>query len=108
AHIDSCEYTVIKCVHTPCKAKIKRSLLGEHLKEECLYRSVQCENCQEALPFASVEKHIKENCQAAPLTCEYCQLTNIPRKEMRRHQTEECEEIDVECDFKSIGCDYTK
>jgi hypothetical protein len=27
---------------------------------------------------------------------------------MRNHQTEECEEIDVECDFKSIGCDYTK
>jgi hypothetical protein len=27
---------------------------------------------------------------------------------MRKHQTEECEEIDVECDFKSIGCDYTK
>ena len=27
---------------------------------------------------------------------------------MRKHQTEECEEIHVECDFKSIGCDYTK
>ncbi|CAB3995725.1 Hypothetical predicted protein, partial [Paramuricea clavata] len=50
-----CEYTMIICVHTP----------------------FQCENCQETLPFASVEKHVAESCQAAPLTCEYCQLTNI-------------------------------
>ena len=27
---------------------------------------------------------------------------------MGKHHTEECEEIQVECDFKSIGCDYTK
>ncbi|CAB4038435.1 TNF receptor-associated factor 3-like [Paramuricea clavata] len=108
AHINLCDHTVIICVHTQCPTKVKRYLLAKHLEEECLYRSVMCENCQETLPFAYIEKHIKESCQVAPLTCQYCQLTNIPRKEMRKHQTEECEEIVVECDCKSIGCDYTK
>ncbi len=27
---------------------------------------------------------------------------------MRKHQTEDCEEIEMECDFKSVGCDFTK
>ena len=27
---------------------------------------------------------------------------------MGKHQTDECEEIQAECDFKSIGCDYNE
>ena len=55
AHINTCDYTLIACVHTHCKAKVKRLLLAEHLKDECLYRTVRCENCQESLPFVSME-----------------------------------------------------
>ena len=39
------------------------------------------------------------------MTCEHCGLTNIPRKMLKKHEVEECEEIPVECDFKSVGCD---
>ncbi len=55
AHISTCDYTLIACVHTHCKAKVKRLLLAVHLKDECLYRTVRCENCQESLPFVSME-----------------------------------------------------
>ena len=55
AHINTCEHTMIACVHTQCEAKVKRLLLAEHLKDECPYRSVRCENCNESLPFASME-----------------------------------------------------
>lgn len=51
---------------------------------------------------------MKEICPAAAITCGYCGLTNIPRAEMNKHQAEDCEEIQLECDFKSIGCDYTE
>ena len=51
---------------------------------------------------------MQETCQAAAITCQYCELTNIPRGKMGKHQSDECEEIEVECDFKSIGCDYTE
>ena len=54
-HIDSCDYTIIKCVHDQCTAQVQRSLLAKHLEEKCLYRSVQCKNCQEMLNFASIE-----------------------------------------------------
>ena len=27
---------------------------------------------------------------------------------MSKHQADECEEIELECDFKSIGCDHTE
>ncbi|CAB4028428.1 TNF receptor-associated factor 3-like, partial [Paramuricea clavata] len=55
AHINICDHTVIICVHTQCPTKVKRYLLAKHLEEQCLYRSVKCENCQETLPFASIE-----------------------------------------------------
>ena len=55
AHVNVCHFTIIKCVHANCTTEVKRSLLAEHLKDECLYRSVRCENCHETLPFASIE-----------------------------------------------------
>ena len=55
AHINTCGYTMIICVHTQCKARVRRLLLAEHLKDECLYRLVRCENCHESLPFSSLE-----------------------------------------------------
>ena len=58
--------------------------------------------------YPSMQKHLKQSCQAASVTCEYCELTNIPRGNMSKHHTDECEEIQVECDFKSIGCDYSE
>ena len=54
-HIDECGYTVIKCVYSQCNTEIKRDLLAKHLEEECLYRSVQCTNCQETLSFATLK-----------------------------------------------------
>lgn len=55
AHINECDHTNIKCVHTQCKAEVKRCLLGKHLEEECLHRKVECNNCHETLNFASLE-----------------------------------------------------
>ena len=49
-----------------------------------------------------------KDCPEAPLTCEYCELTNIPRREMKKHLNEDCEENEQECDFKSVGCDHTQ
>ena len=54
-HIYECAHTSVKCVHSQCTAEVKRSLLAKHLEEECLYRTVQCENCHETLAFASLE-----------------------------------------------------
>ena len=54
-HINECDYTNIKCRHPQCTAEVKRSLLAKHQEEECLYRTVQCGNCQETLTFASLE-----------------------------------------------------
>ncbi|XP_028415913.1 TNF receptor-associated factor 3-like [Dendronephthya gigantea] len=106
AHINTCDYTVIKCVHGQCSKEIQRRLLAKHLDQECQYRSVQCESCHETLAFSSLQKHIDEDCPEAPLTCEYCEVTNIPRREMRKHLGEDCEENEQECDFKQLGCDH--
>ena len=43
-----------------------------------------------------------------PLTCEHCGRTGLPRREMEQHETDECEEIPVECEFKVIGCNHAK
>ena len=58
-HVAECDHTRIKCVHTQCTAEVKRCFLAKHLKEECLYRTMQCENCQETLNFVSLEVGFK-------------------------------------------------
>ena len=58
-HIAECDHTSITCVHTQCTAEVKRCLLAKHLEEECLYRTIQCENCQETLNFVSLKAGFK-------------------------------------------------
>ena len=44
-HTSGCEYLKIPCVHPECGMMVKKALLSEHLKNECLYRLVECELC---------------------------------------------------------------
>lgn len=54
-HQAACEFALIKCVHSKCKGKFRRSNLGKHLESECEYRNVKCESCGKLdIPFVKL------------------------------------------------------
>ncbi|XP_028415920.1 TNF receptor-associated factor 3-like [Dendronephthya gigantea] len=106
-HSQVCEHAQINCVHAQCKMKIQRSHLGEHLKNECEYRSVKCNYCRKDVPFASLKDHVTTSCESTPVTCKFCKL-KVLRRDLERHEQVVCEEIPGECEFQAVGCNHDK
>ncbi|XP_046855203.1 TNF receptor-associated factor 2-like [Xenia sp. Carnegie-2017] len=88
-HSQVCEHALISCVHNQCNIQLPRSLLNEHLKNECEYRNVKCEYCGKDVPYALLKK-------------------KIPRKDIEQHEEATCDEVPTKCEFKAIGCSYVK
>ncbi|XP_046860806.1 TNF receptor-associated factor 6-B-like [Xenia sp. Carnegie-2017] len=83
-HSQVCEHALISCVHKQCNIQLPRSLLGEHLKNECDYRNVKCEHCGKDVSHAllklcskiirlllSITKNIVK-CLSAEFGCSSC------------------------------------
>ncbi|XP_046855192.1 TNF receptor-associated factor 3-like [Xenia sp. Carnegie-2017] len=107
SHSQVCEHALINCIHKQCNIQLPRSLLGEHLKNECEYRNVKCEYCGKDVPYASLKNHIDNVCENAPVVCKFCQK-KIPRKDSKQHEETTCDEVPTKCEFKAIGCSYDK
>ncbi|XP_046855620.1 TNF receptor-associated factor 3-like isoform X2 [Xenia sp. Carnegie-2017] len=106
-HYQVCEHALISCVHKQCNIQLPRSLLGEHLKNECEYRNVKCEYCGKDVPYASLKDHEENVCEYYPVVCKYCKK-KIPRKDIEQHQSTTCDEVPTKCEFQAIGCNYDK
>ncbi|XP_046839927.1 TNF receptor-associated factor 3-like [Xenia sp. Carnegie-2017] len=106
-HYQVCEHALISCVHKQCNIQLPRSLLGEHLKNECEYRNVKCEYCGKDVPYALLKDHMENVCEYYPVVCKYCKK-KIPRKDIEQHQSTTCDEVPTKCEFQAIGCNPDK
>ncbi|XP_046855196.1 TNF receptor-associated factor 3-like [Xenia sp. Carnegie-2017] len=107
SHSQVCEHAIISCIHKQCNIQLPRSLLDEHLKNDCEYRNVKCEYCVEDVPYASYMDHLENVCENYPVACKYCE-EKIPRKDIEHHEKTTCDEVLAECEFQAIGCSYDK
>ncbi|XP_046855631.1 TNF receptor-associated factor 3-like [Xenia sp. Carnegie-2017] len=106
-HYQVCEHALISCVHKQCNIQLPRSLLGEHLKNDCEYRNVKCEYCGKDVPYALLKDHMEKLCEYYPVSCQYCKK-KIPRKDVENHENTTCDEVPTKCEFQAIGCNHDK
>ncbi|XP_046856582.1 TNF receptor-associated factor 6-like [Xenia sp. Carnegie-2017] len=106
-HSQVCEHALTSCIHKQCNIQLPRSLLDEHLKNECEYRNVKCEYCGKDVPYASLMDHKENVCENAFVTCKYCNQM-IPRKDIEHHESTICDEVPTDCEFQAIGCRHDK
>ncbi|XP_046855647.1 TNF receptor-associated factor 6-like [Xenia sp. Carnegie-2017] len=106
-HSQVCEHALISCVHKQCNIQLHRSLLDEHLKNDCEYRNVKCEYCGKDVPYDSLKDHLDNICDNAPVPCKYCKQL-IQRKNIENHENTTCDEVPTECEFQAIGCNHNK
>jgi len=62
-HLSSCQCITVECRNTGCGDRVLLSKLEDHLKNGCLQRLVECENCGEKLVFIDLK---------VGNTCLYC------------------------------------
>ncbi|XP_046855637.1 TNF receptor-associated factor 3-like [Xenia sp. Carnegie-2017] len=106
-HSQVCEHALISCIHKQCNVQLPRSLLDEHLKNDCEYRNVKCEYCGKDVPYGSLKDHIDNICEYAPVVCGYCNQ-KIPRNNIEKHESTICDEVPTKCEFQAIGCNHDK
>ncbi|XP_046854770.1 serine/threonine-protein kinase/endoribonuclease IRE2-like [Xenia sp. Carnegie-2017] len=106
-HFAVCEHALINCIHKQCNIQLPRSLLGEHLKNECEYRNVKCEYCGKDVPYASLKKLKEIMCENYRVVCKYC-FPLIPSKEMEHDESTMGDEVPTKCEFQAIVCNHDK
>jgi len=60
-HLSSCRYITVECRNTGCGDRVLLSKLEDHLKNECLQRLVECEDCETTLNFNELKVGIMHN-----------------------------------------------
>ncbi|XP_046855642.1 TNF receptor-associated factor 6-B-like isoform X3 [Xenia sp. Carnegie-2017] len=106
-HYQVCEHALINCIHKQCNIQLPRSLLGEHLQNDCEYRNVKCEYCGKDVPHASLKDHMKKVCENAPVVCKYCKK-KIPRKILKTMKKRLVMKCQLNVNFKLLDVTMIK
>ena len=104
-HEQHCLYVVVECEKN-CGKKIQRSLMGEHLTQNCPKRSAKCLYCSDTIPFDTVTEHMK-NCPEASVSCPNSCNSILSKRKLPEHM-KECPLEEVECEFAEHGCQWRK
>ncbi|XP_068689613.1 TNF receptor-associated factor 2-like [Montipora foliosa] len=111
AHYPECKFVPVPCVHQECGQLVTRTNLAEHLETVCQYRMEKCDYCESPVVYAAMKEHQDTECPSVPITCPECHKEGIPRVQMSAHidpMSGDCEEMQLYCPLKQIGCSETK
>ena len=99
AHLNQCDYEMVKCTNNGCAAKFERWMMMEHL-QVCPHRMVNCGHCNVVVKAAAMLNHLRQ-CPKVDVSCECgfeCSRDTLPA-----HQENDCLLAEISCDV--IGCD---
>lgn len=103
---DFCPESEVQCMYSSigCDVKKKRKHMREH-ERQCAYREhlQRCPLCNGVFTAIDLQLHhyLKE-CRMERVRCE-CGHECV-RRDLQRHQEEECLEAAVKCEFAELGC----
>ena len=82
-----------------------RKDLANHLANQCINRSYQCEYCHKKSTYERITRFHYNTCPEYPVSCpnERCRVNSIERKKLSDH-IKECPEERVNCPFAEAGC----
>ncbi|XP_078350390.1 TNF receptor-associated factor 5-like [Oculina patagonica] len=103
-HLSECLFKVVECPNSGCTEKVTEQDLKIHLANECSWRKVNCDYCQESYIVNQKQEHFGV-CGKFPVQCTKCGLRDIPREKLDAHVRDECPATEVQCEYKNLGCE---
>ncbi len=97
-----CFFTKLLCP-LRCGADLFRGDLGNHCKEKCPKRRVQCQYCKSKGEYQIITGGHTDTCPCYPLACPQSCGAEVLRKDLTAHQGV-CPMEPVACPFSDIGC----
>lgn len=120
AHLDVCPELPLTCMwcnetkiepdcdmvvaeDATCSEIMPQRLFDIHQKEQCKFRKVNCQHCQQSVQAFALEHHIKTQCETFAHTCDLCEASyTLPEK----HKALRCPLVEVTCPVSASGCQY--
>lgn len=87
-----------------CGSLHPRKKLGDHMKEDCPKRVLDCVFCGEDMEADQKEKH-EEDCRYRPGQCPYCDKSFDTFAQLEDEHYPDCGSMPISCSFKPLGCD---
>ena len=105
-HIDTdCGYLIMKCYNAGCDVKVERRQLVDHMQKSCPHRMYKCPHCSKEDTYLEVTTTHFTVCEEMPLPCPgRCGRSQLVRREMDHHLSEDCPNELVPCTFAIAGC----
>ena len=104
-HLETCGYVRDLCKFG-CEAVLHRNELRAHEEDNCPYRKVKCEHCNQYFTFCDLTTHHKE-CPKLKVSCELKCGVVMCREDMAQHLEQECFEKVVMCPFAKYNCEVS-
>ncbi|XP_054933727.1 uncharacterized protein [Dermacentor andersoni] len=103
-HYKTCKLNEkVEC--TLCRKLQDIKTLGDHIKNDCPMRCLECNFCGVDLVARDKVRH-EMNCDQRPGTCEHCEKNFRTHEELERQHKAVCQLMPVDCSFRELGCDY--
>lgn len=109
-HAATCKFTLVPCPKecidddTNEIAQIQRKELDEHLKQNCPLRDHRCKFCGANGTYACITEAHDRICKKKIVPCPNNCTKTMPRQDIERHVSHECEHTVMACKFKNAGC----
>lgn len=103
-----CQFEMVVCSNGGCNEEVMRRDLAKHQSELCPHRIFECNFCESFhSTFDDLNNHYS-TCPAYPVDCPNgCGEQSIPRLMLTEH-LEKCPLSLMDCDFKSVGCEFRR
>ncbi|XP_065180536.1 TNF receptor-associated factor 2-like isoform X2 [Sycon ciliatum] len=102
-HNATCAYRLVPCPNG-CREDITQSQRDRHCMHDCMYRTVDCPQCNAAIAVARIDEHRREECAARPVLCPYCTSMMSSSEQLTVHLESQCPEYIVTCQYGDQGC----
>lgn len=103
-HYKTCDYQG-KVMCSLCNTLQDRKTVGDHMKESCPRRVVECVFCYGDVDWCDKRNH-ERSCRQRPATCEHCRKNFKTFSELEDNHYSQCPELPVNCAFKELGCKF--
>jgi len=88
AHLNQCDYELVKCNNKGCAKELMRRELQAHLPV-CAFRRESCKTCDLKVLWSAMTEHQEKECPKALVTCEVIGCNKVMmRRDYKNHQNE--------------------
>lgn len=82
-HCSSCGFNPVLCPNADCGMIMEKLELLNHLKNECPFRLINCELCDDQVAANLMGGHHKNYCPGIHIRCPHCGKDGIPRGKVK-------------------------